>query len=138
VLSVVPGVGSSIVWLPGAAYLAFTGHVAAALGLLAWCSVVVGTIDNFLRPFLVGKDAKLSDLLILVSTLGGIALFGVLGFIIGPIVAALFVTVWDIYGDVFRGVLPEPPPLSRPSYSSHPPPPPSTDPPIEVVREKKA
>jgi predicted PurR-regulated permease PerM len=115
VLSVVPGVGSSIVWLPGAAYLGFTGHVPAAVGLTIWCSIAVGLIDNFLRPRLVGKDAKLSDLLILVSTLGGIALFGALGFLIGPIVAALFVTVWDIYGDVFRGVLPEPPPLSRPS-----------------------
>lgn len=122
VLSVVPGVGSSIVWLPGAAYLAFTGHVGAAVALAIWCSIAVGTIDNFLRPRLVGKDAKLSDLLILVSTLGGIALFGALGFLIGPIVAALFVTVWDIYGDVFRGVLPEPPPLSRPSSTPSPPP----------------
>lgn len=128
ILSVVPGVGSAIVWIPGAAYLGFTGHTAAAIALTAWCTIVVGAIDNFLRPRLVGKDAKLSDLLILVSTLGGIALFGALGFIIGPIVAALFVTVWDIYGDVFRGVLPEPPPLSRPSVpagertSSEPPP----------------
>lgn len=118
VLSVVPGVGSAIVWVPGAVYLALTGHVAAAVALTIWCSIVVGTIDNFLRPRLIGKDAKLSDLLILVSTLGGIALFGGLGFIIGPIVAALFVTVWDIYGDVFRGVLPEPPPLSRPSFAA--------------------
>jgi predicted PurR-regulated permease PerM len=102
--------------------LASTNHVGAAVGLTMWCAIVVGAIDNFLRPFLVGKDAKLSDLLILVSTLGGIALFGVLGFIVGPIVAALFVTVWDIYGEVFRGVLPEPPPLSRPSLASDPPP----------------
>ena len=122
VLSVVPGVGSAIIWIPGALYLWFTGHLGAALGLTAWCVVVIGIVDNFLRPVLVGKDAKLSDLLILVSTLGGIALFGGLGFIIGPIVAALFVTVWDIYGDVFRGVLPEPPPLSRPSLASDPPP----------------
>jgi len=137
VLSVVPGVGSAIVWAPGAAYLAFTGHVAAALGLTAWCSIVVGAIDNFLRPFLVGKDAKLSDLLILISTLGGIALFGVLGFIIGPIVAALFVTVWDIYGDVFRSVLPEPPPLSRPSLAGEPPPPASAPPSSDPGAEKK-
>jgi len=121
VLSVVPGVGSAIVWVPGAAYLALTGHTGAALVLTVWCSIAIGTIDNFLRPRLVGKDAKLSDLLILVSTLGGIALFGGLGFIIGPIVAALFVTVWDIYGDVFRGVLPEPPPLSRPSFAASEP-----------------
>jgi predicted PurR-regulated permease PerM len=122
VLSVVPGIGAALIWVPGVLYLALTNHVGAAIGLGAWCAIVVGSVDNFLRPFLVGKDAKLSDLLILISTLGGITLFGALGFIIGPIVAALFVTVWDIYGDVFRSVLPEPPPLSRPSLASDPPP----------------
>jgi predicted PurR-regulated permease PerM len=122
VLSVVPGIGTAMIWVPGVLFLALTDRVGAAVGLGAWCAIVVGSIDNFLRPALVGKDAKLSDLLILISTLGGIALFGALGFIIGPIVAALFVTVWDIYGDVFRTVLPEPPPLSRPSLASDPPP----------------
>jgi predicted PurR-regulated permease PerM len=122
VLSVVPGIGTALIWVPGVLYLALTERVGAAIGLGAWCAIVVGSVDNFLRPFLVGKDAKLSDILILISTLGGITLFGALGFIIGPIVAALFVTVWDIYGDVFRSVLPEPPPLSRPSLASEPPP----------------
>ena len=68
--------------------------------------VIVGSIDNLLRPRLVGRDTKMHDLLILFSTLGGIVLFGVAGFIIGPIIAALFVTVWDIYGTVFKSVLP--------------------------------
>jgi len=79
---------------------------------------VVSTVDNFLRPRLIGRDARMSDLLILLSTLGGIILFGAVGFIVGPIVAALFVTVWHLYGEAFqewlphvpKGVLPEPTP----------------------------
>jgi len=74
--------------------------------LALWCGVVVGTVDNVLRPRLVGKDTKMSDLMILISTLGGIFFFGAVGFIIGPIVAALFVTVWDIYGVTFAEYLP--------------------------------
>ena len=69
--------------------------------------LVVGTIDNFMRPRVVGRDTQMPELLILLSTLGGLTLFGVLGFIIGPIVGALFVTVWEIYGEVFKDVLPE-------------------------------
>ena len=72
-----------------------------------FCGVVVGSIDNLLRPRLVGKDTEMHDLLILFSTLGGIALFGFIGFVIGPIIAALFVTIWEIYGVVFKDVLPE-------------------------------
>jgi len=74
--------------------------------LAAFCCLVVGSIDNVLRPRLVGKDTKLPDLLILLSTMGGVAMFGMLGLIIGPILAALFVTVWEIYGRVFADVLP--------------------------------
>jgi len=106
VLSIIPGVGAALVWIPGVAYLFIVGKVFSAIALTIWCVVVVGTMDNFLRPRLVGKDTKLSDLLILLSTLGGILLFGAVGFIIGPIVAALFVTVWDIYGIAFRDYLP--------------------------------
>ena len=71
-----------------------------------WCAAVVGTVDNFLRPMLVGRDAKMPDLLILIGTLGGLFLFGLIGFIVGPIVCGLFLTVWDIYGTTFREVLP--------------------------------
>jgi len=66
----------------------------------------VSTIDNFLRPRLVGRDARMSDLLILLSTLGGIFVFGAVGFIVGPIVAALFVSIWHIYGETFSDWLP--------------------------------
>ena len=115
VLSVIPGLGAAIVWVPGVAYLFVMGKTGAAVGLLLFSALVVGSVDNVLRPWLVGKDTKLPDLLILLATLGGIVLFGAVGFIIGPIIAALFVTVWDIYGEVFRSVLPEPAPLSVPS-----------------------
>lgn len=106
-LSALPGVGSALVWLPASAFLLATGHGGAALGLALFCAGFVGTLDNFLRPRLIGKDAQMSDLLILLATLGGIVFFGIAGFILGPIVGALFVTVWDIYGEAFRDVLPE-------------------------------
>jgi predicted PurR-regulated permease PerM len=113
-LSIVPGLGTAVVWVPAVIYLFVIGRYGAGVGLLIWSAGVVGTVDNFLRPFLVGKDSKMSDLLVLISTLGGIVLFGAVGFIIGPIIAALFVTVWEIYGETFRDVLPEPAPLSIP------------------------
>ena len=107
VLSVIPAVGAALVWIPGVIYLFVTGDYAWGIALAIWCALIVGTVDNILRPRLVGKDTKMSDLLILLSTLGGIVLFGVVGFIIGPIVAALFVTIWDIYGITFKDWLPE-------------------------------
>lgn len=109
VLSIIPAVGSALVWIPAVIFLFVDGQVPQAVGLLAWCAVVVGAVDNFLRPLLIGRDARMSDLLILLSTLGGIALFGAVGFIVGPVVAALFVTIWHLYGEAFRDVLPEVP-----------------------------
>jgi predicted PurR-regulated permease PerM len=76
------------------------------VGLGVWCAVVVGTVDNVLRPWLVGRDTKMPDIMILVSTLGGLVLFGAVGIIVGPIVAALFLTVWELYGAAFKDVLP--------------------------------
>ena len=106
VLSVVPGIGAALIWVPAVVYLYITGQTLAATLLLAWCAAVVGTIDNVLRPMLVGKDAEMPDLLILVGTLGGLFLFGPVGFIIGPIVCGLFLTVWEIYGTTFKDILP--------------------------------
>jgi predicted PurR-regulated permease PerM len=117
VFSILPGVGTAIVWVPAVIYLFAVGKTLAAILLTAWCLLVVGTIDNFLRPWLVGKDTKMSDLLVLLSTLGGLTMFGAVGVVIGPIVAALFVTVWEIYGEVYKDVLPEPAPLSIPRVS---------------------
>ena len=106
VLSFIPGIGSALVWGPAVIILAATGHLAKAFGLGLFCAVVVGSIDNFLRPILVGRDTQMHELMILFGTLGGIIMFGVVGVIIGPIIAALFVTVWDIYGLAFKDVLP--------------------------------
>jgi predicted PurR-regulated permease PerM len=120
VLSIIPGIGTALVWGPAAVILATQGHWGAASGLAFFCGVIVGGVDNFLRPRLVGKDTEMHDLLILFSTLGGIALFGFIGFIIGPIIAALFVTVWEIYGVVFKDVLPETAALLRAPESEGP------------------
>ena len=106
ILSIVPGVGPTLVWVPAVIYLFIAGQTLAGILLAAWCAAVVGTIDNILRPKLVGKDAKMPDLLILVGTLGGLFLFGPIGFIVGPIVCGLFLTAWDIYGAAFKNVLP--------------------------------
>lgn len=106
VLSIIPGVGTALVWIPAVVYLVAVGRPGAAIGLAVWCGALVGSVDNILRPRLVGKDTKMSDLMILLGTLGGISLFGATGIVIGPIVAALFVTVWEIYGEVFKDLLP--------------------------------
>jgi predicted PurR-regulated permease PerM len=106
VLSVVPSIGTALIWIPAAIILAVSGHVAKAAGLVVFCGLVVGSLDNVLRPILVGKDTQMHELLIFFGTMGGIFMFGFVGFIIGPIIAALFVTVWEIYGASFADVLP--------------------------------
>lgn len=108
VLSIVPNVGSALVWLPACVYLFLTGHVGAGVGVFLWCALVVGSADNVLRPVLVGKDTKVHELLVLLSTLGGLAMLGLEGFILGPMIAVVFLTVWDIYGVAFKDVLPKP------------------------------
>jgi predicted PurR-regulated permease PerM len=106
VLSVVPGIGSALVWVPAVIYLFAIGSALAATLLAIWCAAVVGTIDNFLRPALVGKDAEMPDLLILLGTLGGLFLFGPIGFVVGPVVCGLFLTALDMYGTAFKEILP--------------------------------
>ena len=101
VLSVLPGIGATLVWAPAVVYLLLSGETLAGVGLLLWSAGVVGTIDNFLRPILVGRDTEMPDLLILLSTLGGLALFGASGLVLGPILAALFMTILAIYSRVF-------------------------------------
>ncbi|UCH83773.1 MAG: AI-2E family transporter [Candidatus Latescibacterota bacterium] len=107
VLSIIPGIGTALVWVPASLYFIFTGKILIGVLLGLWCGLVVGSIDNFLRPVLVGRDTKMHELLILFGTLGGLFFFGVVGFIIGPVIAALFVTTWEIYAVVFREALPE-------------------------------
>ncbi len=105
VLSVLPLVGGALVWVPAAIFLAVAGYWGQAIGLALFCALVVGSVDNVLRPRLVGRDTKMHDLLILFSTLGGIIGFGPIGFIVGPVLAALFLTSWEIFGVAYRDVL---------------------------------
>jgi predicted PurR-regulated permease PerM len=106
ILSIIPGIGAPLVWVPVVIVLFVNGQYVTATLLLVWCGAVVATIDNFLRPVFVGRDAQMPDLLILIGTLGGLFLFGPMGFIVGPIICGLFLTVWDIYGTTFKAVLP--------------------------------
>lgn len=107
VLSIIPSVGSALVWIPAAVLLIMQGSAAAGIGLLLFCGVLVGSLDNVLRPILVGKDTKMHELMIFFGTLGGIMMFGIAGIFIGPLVASLFVTIWELYGVAFRDYLPE-------------------------------
>jgi predicted PurR-regulated permease PerM len=100
--ALVPGVGTTIVLLPAIGYLYFTGQVIGAAGLLVWGILAVGMIDNFLGPKLVGKGTGLHPLLVLLSVLGGLILFGPIGFILGPLVISLLVVLLDIYADIFK------------------------------------
>ncbi|UXH77713.1 AI-2E family transporter [Roseateles amylovorans] len=95
-LSLLPAVGAALVWGPVAIYLLATGNLGAGIGLLVYGTLVIGLVDNVLRPLLVGKDTKMPDYVVLLSTLGGMAVFGINGFVIGPLIAAMFIAVWDI------------------------------------------
>jgi len=94
VLSLLPAVGTALVWVPVAIYLLLTGATWQGIVLLAYGALVIGSVDNVLRPIVVGKDTKMPDHVVLVSTLGGLAVFGPNGFVIGPVIAALFIAAW--------------------------------------------
>jgi predicted PurR-regulated permease PerM len=95
-LSLLPAVGAAVVWFPVAIYLLATGSVWQGIVLLAFGAGVIGLVDNVLRPYLVGKDTRMPDYIVLISTLGGIVTFGLSGFVLGPLIAAMFIAVWDI------------------------------------------
>jgi predicted PurR-regulated permease PerM len=97
VFSLLPAVGSALVWLPVAIYFLATGAIWQAIVLIAFGVLVIGLVDNVLRPVLVGKETKIPDYVVLVATLGGIAIFGINGFVIGPVIAAMFMAVWDLF-----------------------------------------
>jgi predicted PurR-regulated permease PerM len=96
-LSLLPAVGAAIVWLPVAIYFLVTGAIWQGVTLILFGVLVIGLVDNVLRPILVGKDTKMPDYVVLISTLGGMALFGLNGFVIGPVIAALFIAFWDLF-----------------------------------------
>ncbi|MEZ0306841.1 MAG: AI-2E family transporter, partial [Ramlibacter sp.] len=85
---------------PVAAYLLSIGAVWQSVAMAAWGVLVIGLVDNVLRPILVGKETRLPDYLVLVSTLGGLAAFGLNGFVIGPVIAAIFLATWEIFVEV--------------------------------------
>jgi predicted PurR-regulated permease PerM len=96
-LSLLPAVGAAIIWGPVAAWFLFTGSMWQGAVLALYGVLVIGLVDNLLRPILVGKDTKLPDYLVLLSTIGGMALFGLNGFVIGPVIAALFIAAWSLF-----------------------------------------
>ena len=96
-LSLLPAIGAALVWLPVAIYLLTSGGLWQGIGLIAYGVLVIGMVDNILRPFLVGKGTKLPDYVVLISTLGGIEVFGLNGFVIGPLIAAIFMVTWEIF-----------------------------------------
>lgn len=97
IVSLIPAIGAAIVWVPAALYLAATGEMVSAIVLTLFGVLVIGLADNVMRPILVGRDTKLPDYIVLLSTLGGIVMFGVNGFVMGPLVAALFMAFWGIF-----------------------------------------
>lgn len=101
-LSLVPAVGAALVWVPVAIYLFATGDIVQGTILVAYGAIIIGLADNVLRPMLVGRDTKLPDYLVLFSTLGGISLLGINGFVIGPLIAALFISFWTTFSQDFN------------------------------------
>nr|WP_275973118.1 AI-2E family transporter [Pseudomonas marianensis] len=96
-LSLLPAVGAGIIWTPVAIYFLMKGMIVQGVVLTLYGILVIGLVDNILRPILVGKDTKMPDYVVLISTLGGLALFGLNGFVIGPLIAALFISAWGLF-----------------------------------------
>ena len=95
-LSMIPMLGSFIVWVPAAIYLGLTGHWGKAVVLAVWGALVIGSVDNFLRPKLVGERTRLHELLVFFSVLGGLQVFGVLGIVLGPVIVAITIALLDV------------------------------------------
>jgi len=128
VLSLIPAVGPAIVWAPVGLYLFAVGENVKAIILIAFGMGVIGLIDNILRPILVGRDTKLPDYIVLLSTLGGLGLFGINGFVIGPLVAALFIAFWGIFIREVNVLAPDAIEESAPSIATTADTPPNTSP----------
>jgi predicted PurR-regulated permease PerM len=96
-LSLLPAIGAALIWAPVAVYFLVTGAIWQGVTLFVFGTLVIGLVDNILRPILVGKDTQMPDYMVLISTLGGMAVFGLNGFVIGPVIAALFIAAWDLF-----------------------------------------
>ena len=106
-LSLLPAVGASLIWAPVAIYLLAVGSIWQGVALIVWGVLAVGMADNLLRPILIGKDTKLPDYLVLLTTLGGMSLFGLSGFVIGPTIAALFMAAWALFAREEEKIAPD-------------------------------
>jgi predicted PurR-regulated permease PerM len=96
-LSLLPAIGAALVWLPVAIWFFATGSIWQGVALAAWGVLVIGLVDNLLRPMLVGKATLMPDYVVMISTLGGLAVFGINGFVLGPVIAAMFFAVWHLH-----------------------------------------
>jgi predicted PurR-regulated permease PerM len=101
-MAIVPVVGCSIIWAPAGIVMILMGHIWQGILILAVGIFVISTVDNLLRPILLGKDVEMHPLLIFLSTLGGIIIFGFSGFVIGPVVTSLLIALWEMYEEFYR------------------------------------
>ncbi|HDQ04734.1 MAG TPA: AI-2E family transporter [Deltaproteobacteria bacterium] len=101
-LAVVPAVGCSLIWLPAGIIMLFQGHILQGIIILAFGSVVIGGVDTMLRPILVGHGLQMHTLLIFLSMLGGLAVFGISGFVLGPVIASLFLASWRLFLELYK------------------------------------
>jgi predicted PurR-regulated permease PerM len=101
ITAVIPVVGCALVWAPAGLFMMITGHIWTGIFILAFGSLVISMVDHFLRPILLGKDVSMHPLLIFLSTMGGIIVFGFTGFIIGPIIMSLAMSVWNMYEEYY-------------------------------------
>ena len=102
IMAVVPAVGCAIIWGPAGILMLLMGHIWEGTLILATGVLMISTIDNLLRPILIGQDVEMHPLLIFLSTLGGIVVFGFAGFVIGPIIASMLLAIWEMYDEFFR------------------------------------
>src|SRR5690606_8078316 len=101
VLSLLPAVGAALVWVPAAIILFATGAIWQGAVIVLGGTVVIGLADNLLRPILIGRETQMPDYLILLATLGGLSAFGLAGFVAGPVIAALFLVMWEMFADEY-------------------------------------
>jgi predicted PurR-regulated permease PerM len=113
-LSLIPAVGPAIVWIPAAVILIATGAFWKGILVIAGGTLVIGLVDNVLRPILVGRDTKIPDYLVLLATLGGLTVFGLAGFIAGPVIAGLFLVTWEMFADEYAALDTSAPPVAAP------------------------
>lgn len=113
VLSLLPAVGAALVWVPAAVILIATGAFWKGMALIAGGTLVIGLVDNVLRPIVVGRETKMPDYLVLLATLGGLTVFGLAGFVAGPVVAALFLVTWQMFANEYAPLDSSVPPHGR-------------------------